>query len=101
MSITLRQLCASDNYRYGLHMVAGEEGLDKIVQWVHTLEDEEVGDFLHGGELIFTTGIGHRNMEILEWLLPLINKLKENDASGIVINTGPYIKKIPDEVIQF
>ncbi len=22
-------------------------------------------------------------------------------ASGIVINTGPYIKKIPDEVIQF
>ncbi len=101
MSITLRQLCASDNYRYGLYMVAGEEGLDKIVQWVHTLEDEEVGDFLHGGELIFTTGIGHRNMEILEWLLPLINKLKENDASGIVINTGPYIKKIPDEVIQF
>lgn len=101
MSVTLRQLCANNNYRYGLHMVAGERGLDNIVQWVHTLEDEEVGDFLHGGELIFTTGIGHRNMQSLEWLLPLARKLNENEASGIVINVGPYISEVPEEVIQY
>ncbi len=101
MFMTLRQLCANDNYLYGLRVVAGEEGLDKIVQWVHTLEDEEVGDFLHGGELIFTTGIGHRNSESLDWLLMLVKKLHKNNACGIIINLGPYIKEVTKEVIQY
>lgn len=101
MSITLHQLCANDNFRWGLRIVAGKEGLNNIVQWVHTLEDEEVVSFLHGGELVFTTGIGQKNWDTLNWLLPLVKGLRENEASGIVINIGPYISKVPEEVIEY
>lgn len=101
MSITLHQLCANDNFRWGLRIVAGKEGLNNIVQWVHTLEDEEVVSFLHGGELVFTTGIGQRSRDTVDWLLPLVKGLKKNEASGIVINIGPYISRVPREVITY
>lgn len=101
MALELRQLCESDNYRYGLHLVAGEKGLSRIVQWVHTLEDAEVCGFLHGGELIFTTGIGNRNQSNLDWMLPLVKNLHEKESSGVVINIGPYISHVPNEVIAY
>ena len=57
MAILLRQLCEKASYLYGMRILAGENGTGNIVQWIHTLEDVETGGFIHGGELIFTTGI--------------------------------------------
>ncbi|UKI37112.1 MAG: PucR family transcriptional regulator ligand-binding domain-containing protein [Clostridiales bacterium] len=45
--------------KYSLKLLAGKGGLDNAVRWVHMVEDRQVPDFLHGGELVFTTGIGH------------------------------------------
>ena len=69
-----------------------------MVQWVHTVEDSEVGDFLHGGELIFSTGIANKNDD---WLLPFVRTLIDKNVSGLVLNTGPYITSIPKEVIDY
>lgn len=51
-----------------MQAVAGREGMNGLVQWIHTLEDEEASRFLYGGELVFTTGIGYKGTD---WLLAL------------------------------
>lgn len=63
MAILLRQLCEKASYLYGMRILAGENGTGNIVQWIHTLEDVETGGFIHGGELIFTTGIAQEGNE--------------------------------------
>lgn len=98
MAVTLRSLCEKASYRYGMRVIAGNDGLSNIVQWVHTVEDVEVGEFLHGGELIFSTGIANPNRD---WLLPFVKNLIDRQVSGLVINIGPYIKTVPKEVIDY
>jgi hypothetical protein len=81
-----------------MKLVAGSGGMGNTVRWVHMVEDSEVPDFLHGNELIFTTGIGHVGNE---WLIPFVQRLKEHNAVGLVVNVGPYIDTIPSKVIVY
>ena len=98
MAILLRQLCEKASYLYGMRILAGENGTGNIVQWIHTLEDVETGGFIHGGELIFTTGIAQEGNE---WLLEFVENLYEREASGLVVNVGPYITSVPQAVIDY
>ncbi|MBO5293257.1 MAG: PucR family transcriptional regulator [Lachnospiraceae bacterium] len=98
MTITLQKLCENAKQLYGMRNVAGSQGMKNIVQWVHTLEDERVSAFLHGGELVFTTGIGQQGTE---WLVSFARSLKAREASGLVINLGPYIEKLPEELCEY
>lgn len=98
MAVTLASLCEKSGYLYGMRVIAGKEGMTNIVQWVHSVEDIEVSDFLHGGELIFSTGIANKGQD---WMLPFVKNLIENQVSGLVLNIGPYIKNIPQEVISY
>lgn len=98
MAITLRLLCEKASYLYGMRVLAGNEGMSNIVQWVHTVEDVEVSGFLHGGELIFSTGIANKSQD---WLMPFVKNLIDKQVSGLVVNIGPYIKTVPKEVIDY
>ncbi len=98
MAVLLRQLCERAGYMYGLRMVAGENGSGNVVQWIHTLEDVETGTFIHGGELVFTTGIASQGDD---WLIRFVQNLFRQEASGLVVNIGPYIAGIPREVIDY
>lgn len=98
MAITLEKLCAGCDVKYQMELVAGKGGMSNTVRWVHMVEDREVPDFLHGNELIFMTGIGHIRSE--DRLTAFVRNLKERDASGVVINIGPYISHIPDYVLK-
>ncbi len=98
MAIILRQLCENASYLYGMRIIAGENGTGNIVQWIHTLEDVETGGFIHGGELIFTTGIAQQGNE---WLLEFVESLYKREASGLVVNIGPYITGVPQSVIDY
>lgn len=98
MSITLKRLCKNAESGYNMKLAAGRNGLDKTVRWVHMVEDSGVPDLLHGGELIFTTGIGYSGSD---WLLPFIKELKEHDAAGLVVNLGPHIDSIPPKALVF
>lgn len=99
MAITLEKLCEGCNVKYQMELVAGKGGINNTVRWVHMVEDREVPDFLHGNELIFTTGIGHISGE--ERLTAFVRNLKERDASGVVVNIGPYISNIPAHVLEY
>lgn len=79
-------------------MIAGKKGLSNLVSWIHMVETVEASTFLSGGEIAFTTGIGtdeHRTV------LGLVRSIWEHNAAGIIINTGPYLDHVPDDVIAF
>lgn len=98
MSITLKQLCSDTETKYNLKLIAGKNGMTNTVRWVHMVEDRQVPDFLHGGELVFTTGIGHIGKDPL---LAFVKRLINHGASGVVVNIGPYLASVPQEVIDY
>ncbi|MDO5425383.1 MAG: PucR family transcriptional regulator ligand-binding domain-containing protein [Eubacteriales bacterium] len=98
MGFELKELWSEFGGKYQMRLVAGESGLHRRIDWVHSIEDTEVARFLHGNELIFTTGIAG-NMP--ERLLCLAESLYLQDACGLVVNLGPYIREIPEEVLTF
>lgn len=98
MSITLKKLCSDTETKYSLKLIAGKGGMENTVRWVHMVEDRQVPDFLHGNELVFTTGIGHiSNDSLLEY----VKRLKKHNAAGVVINIGPYLSELPQDVIDY
>ena len=98
MSIILKQLCSDTETKYNLKLIAGKNGMTNTVRWVHMVEDRQVPDFLHGGELVFTTGIGHIGKDPL---LAFVKRLIKHGASGVVVNIGPYLASVPQEVIDY
>ena len=82
----------------GIRLVGGKGGLSNPVEWVHIVGNMETAGFLKGGEIVFTTGIG---MEEETSLLMLTEKIYHNNASGLIVNIGPYIKEVPEDVITF
>ena len=99
MAITLGMLCSNCDKQYDMHLLAGRSGLDKGVRWIHAVEDTEVPAFLHGNELIVTTGIGKHKPP--GWLIDFARHLYENGAAGLIVNLGPYIESVPSDLIVF
>ncbi|WP_372715025.1 PucR family transcriptional regulator [Ilyobacter sp.] len=97
MAIKLSELYDTTNKK-DIKLVAGKGGMDNVVRWAHMIEGIEISTFLEGQELSFITGIA---LEKEEGLFELVKHTYYNHASGMVINIGPYIKSIPDEVIEF
>ena len=98
MAITLKQLCQYAKENYSMEIISGKQNMNHAVNWVHMLEDPETATFLHGHELIFTTGIGQRNNT---WFVDFVKELIAHRASGLVLNLGPYIKEVPDDLKIF
>ncbi|MGN0340045.1 MAG: PucR family transcriptional regulator [Lachnospira sp.] len=101
MAVSVERLYQSvkDDDKYEMRCVAGEKGMDKAVNWVHMVEGLAISEFLDGNEIAFTTGIGMPDDN--DALLELVESIYKNRASALVINIGPYIKEIPDMVIDF
>lgn len=98
MAVTLSMLCADTEQKYSLKLIAGKAGMDNIVRWVHSLEDTGSQPFLHGNELIVTTGVRHSDTK---WLPDFVAMLKSKGAVGIVVLIGTYIPSIPENVIAY
>lgn len=81
-----------------MKLVAGEQGLCRIITWVHVIEIPEVIEWVEGGELLFITGVTIKDNT--KALLKLVNDIDKKKLSGLVINVGPYIKTTPKEVID-
>ena len=94
----LDEIYDSIKKKFPIHSVNGSAGMARPVQWVHMVEDLEVAEYINGNELIFTTGIADYEES---WLLKFVQRLHENHASGLVVNIGPYIEKIPDNVKEY
>ena len=80
MAVTVNQLCKKCNQNYGLKAVAGFNGFNNLVEWVHIMESSNVGAFLRGQELVFTTGVMNNTGR---WLLEFVKQLDKASASGL------------------
>lgn len=79
-------------------LIAGKNGLHNSVTWVHMVETTEASDFLEGGEIAFSTGLGlGNNFDLLN----LVQLMYQKKVAGGMINIGPFIEKIPQNVIDF
>ena len=83
-----------------MKIIAGADGLYRPVRWVHMAEviDDIRGivDWMHGGELLFITGIGIKGD--IQTLAELIEKINVKKLAGLVVFIGPYISEIPVEI---
>lgn len=98
MSIMVKKIYKNGTFLYNMKLIAGQNGLDNLVQWVHIIEDDNVISFLHGNELVFTAGILNRQKG---WLLNFAVKLKQVNASAFVVNIGPHTGEIEEDVINY
>lgn len=83
---------------YDIKLEAGKGGLHNAVSWVHMVETSEATTFLDGGEIAFVTGIGTSGEDDL---LTLVKSIYNNNASGVILNIGPFIDRIPESIIEF
>ncbi len=98
MAITVKKMLKSTKPSYKMKLIAGEKGLNRLVQWAHIVEDMDVTFFLHGQEIIFTVGIMNKEEN---WLLKFVQNLNSAGVSAFVVNLGPHTKEIPQEVIDY
>ena len=98
MAIRLDELFDKTKRTFELKLIAGKGGLNHIVGWVHLLEDEIILNRFGGQELAVTTGMKSQEPD---WLLHVVTSMKKRDCSGLILNTGMYLKNIPQSVIDW
>lgn len=98
VSITVGKLFGNGTVLYQMKLLAGQKGLNNLVEWMHIIENDEVSEFLHGNEVVLTSGILNSSDG---WLLEYTKKLHSVGTSAFIINLGPYTKSIPKEVIEY
>lgn len=98
MAITVGKLFGNGAITYNMKLLAGVKGLNNLVEWVHIIENDEVSQFLHGHEVVLTSGILNDNKG---WLLDYVKKLHKVGTSAFIVNIGPYTKFVDKEVIEF
>lgn len=98
MAITVGKLFGNATILYQMKLLSGRKGLNNLVEWVHIIENDDVSKFLHGNEVVFTSGILNNSEG---WLLEYAEKLYKSGTSAFVVNLGPYTKTISKEVMDF
>lgn len=81
-----------------LKLVAGENGLNRSLRWGHVLDMPDVLSWVQGGELLIMTGIAIAHDD--EALKKIVEESALRGLAGLIINIGPYISEVAQEVIE-
>jgi hypothetical protein len=95
MGFTIEDMLIVSADKYQMKMVAGEKGWSNSISWLLMLEDLTIIQNFSGKELAVTTGLGFQTEEKM---LDLVRELSWHNAAGLIVNTGYYIREIPEEV---
>lgn len=98
MSITCKDLLTLPSFK-NITLIGGEKGLNRTLTWPYVGQTANVSEWIHGGELLFLTGIGLDNT--YSTLNDLVNECVAKHLCGMVILIGSdYIKEIPEFLID-
>lgn len=98
MPLTLREALATVEPLRNSRVVAGERGLDKIIQYVNVMEVPDILDWVHPGELLVTTMYPLRdNAAEIEQLIP---RLHAKGLVGLAVNPLAYINEFPECMVE-
>jgi purine catabolism regulator len=81
----------------GPDVLAGAEGLDRPVRWVHSTELADIAPLLRGGDLLLSTGIALPDTP--GGLAEFAESLGESDAAGLVIELGRRWTTVPEPLV--
>src|SRR5262245_24951338 len=78
---------------------AGEENLDRQVRWVHPTEITEIADFLRGGEMLLTAGLGIGASP--EAQRRYLNEIADAKAAVLVVElSGRAFEEMPPALVE-
>jgi len=93
MPLTLREALTMVEPLRKSRVVAGEQGLDNVVQSVNVMEVPDILDWVHAGELLVTTMYPLRDdAAAIESLVP---RLAEKGLAGLAVTPLGYIDELP------
>ena len=98
MGFTIEDMLVVSADRYDMKLIAGERGWSNSISWLLMLEDLTIIQNFTGKELAVTTGLGFQTEEAMQ---RLAEELTAHNASGLIVNTGYYVKTIPDSVRKY
>ncbi len=81
----------------GLELVAGEEGSERPVRWVHISEHEDPTPWLSGGELLLTTGY---TLDTAAKQRSFVELLASKGVAGLGFGTGFDHKRVPGPIVE-
>ena len=81
----------------GLELVAGAEGAERPIRWVHISELEDPTPWLSGGELLLTTGIQLSGAARQRRFVEL---LADHEVAGLGLGTGFQHKRMPKALMD-
>ncbi|MGP4044712.1 PucR family transcriptional regulator [Streptomyces sp. 2A115] len=97
-ALTLREILALDSVRSAApSLLAGQDGLDRPVRWVHSSEVYEGANFLDGGELLLTNGFGLADADAAS-RRRYVRELAARGAAALAVEVGRSLPRMPDEV---
>jgi PucR family transcriptional regulator, purine catabolism regulatory protein len=82
--LTVRDITAMPGL--GLEVVAGSDGLDNPVSWLHVSELDDPTQFLEGGEFLLTTGLGIGELDTTQ--RAYVRRLAEHGLAGLGFGLG-------------
>ncbi|WP_433240416.1 PucR family transcriptional regulator [Streptosporangium sp. CA-135522] len=82
----------------GARLIAGERGLDRIVQRLNVMEVPDVLAWVKPHELLLTTGYPLRNTP--QSLDRLVADLDERGLAALAIKLGRYLDRLPEEMVE-
>lgn len=96
MPVTCNDLSELKSFS-SIRLLAGEKGLSRAITWPHIGQTTEISPWVHGGELLFITGIEHSQ----DMLPGILDECIRNNLAGLVILVGSeYIEEVPPELVE-
>lgn len=97
LEFTVNDILKRDVFK-NVKVISGKMGLHNTVKWTHIIESEKFINYLNGGELILTTGIGldsepYANISFIEQLI-------KKNVAAICIELGNKFRDISPEIIK-
>jgi purine catabolism regulator len=93
--LTVRDIAAMPGL--GLETVAGSDGLDNPVSWLHVSELEDPTPFLEGGEFLLTTGLGVGELATMQ--RAYVRRLAEHGLAGLGFGVGFGFAETPEGLV--
>src|SRR5260370_24812022 len=76
-------------------LLAGENGLDRPIEWVRIMETPEIQP--RPGDLLLTTGFPIKDDRAAQ--IRLVSRIAESGGAGLVIKPHPYLRKLAPEML--
>jgi purine catabolism regulator len=79
-------------------VVAGADGLDRPVRWVHILDIPDIVPWVSANDLVLTNAYGFAtNPESMD---RLVERLDDKRVSGLMVGMGLFIQELPEAMLE-